>query len=62
MGTQGKEPPQWDGSFGHPKHMLKLTENKIFTIYTQKCCLSKSVVDAAVAGLQIRLRIGKIFS
>ena len=27
-----KEPSQWDGSFEHPKHMLKLIGKKIFTI------------------------------
>ena len=27
-----KEPPQWDGSFEHPKHTLKLIGKKIFTI------------------------------
>ena len=27
-----KEPSQWDGSFGHPKHMLKVMGKKIFTI------------------------------
>ena len=27
-----KEPSQWDGSFEHPKHMLKLVGKKIFTI------------------------------
>ena len=27
-----KEPSQWDGSFEHPKQMLKLMSKKIFTI------------------------------
>ena len=27
-----KEPSQWDGSFEHPKHMLKLMGKKIFII------------------------------
>ena len=27
-----KEPSQWDGSFKHPKHMLKIMGKKIFTI------------------------------
>ena len=27
-----KEPSQWDGSFEHPKHLLKLIGKKIFTI------------------------------
>ena len=27
-----KEPSQWDGSFEHPKHILKLMAKKIFTI------------------------------
>ena len=26
------EPSQWDGSFKHPKHMLKIMGKKIFTI------------------------------
>ena len=30
-----KEPSQWDGSFQHPKHMLKLMGKKIFTILRQ---------------------------
>ena len=28
-----KEPSQWDGSFEHPKHMLKLMGKKIFKFY-----------------------------
>ena len=27
-----KEPSRWDGSFEHPKHMLKVMGKKIFTI------------------------------
>ena len=27
-----KEPSQWDSSFEHPKHMLKLKGKKLFTI------------------------------
>ena len=27
-----KEPSQWDGSFEHPKHMLKIMGKDIFTI------------------------------
>ena len=27
-----KEPSQWEGSFEHPKHMLKIIGKKIFTI------------------------------
>ena len=27
-----KEPAQWDGSFEHPKNMLKLMGKKIFTV------------------------------
>ena len=27
-----KEPSQWDGSFEHPKHMLKIMDKKIFTL------------------------------
>ena len=36
-----KEPSQWDGSFEHPKHMLKIMGKKIFTILHEKFCLSK---------------------
>ena len=31
-----KEPSQWDGSFEHPKHMLKIMGKKIFTILRAK--------------------------
>ena len=31
-----KEPSQWDGSFEHPKHMLKIMGKKIFTILCWK--------------------------
>ena len=31
-----KEPSQWDGSFEHPKHMLKLMGKKILTILHSK--------------------------
>ena len=34
-----------DGSFEHPKHMLKLIGMEIFTIYAQKICLSKIVSE-----------------
>ena len=33
-----KEPSQWDGSFEHPKHMLKCMGKKIFTILHSKFC------------------------
>ena len=40
-----KEPSQWDDSFEHPKHMLKLMGKKIFTIiYAQMFCLSKHMI------------------
>ena len=32
-----KEPPQRDGSFEHPKHMLKLMGKKICTFYADFC-------------------------
>ena len=38
-----KEPSQWDGSFEHPKHMLKIMGKKIFTLYAENFCLSKPV-------------------
>ena len=31
-----KDPSQWDGSFEHPKHMLKLMGKKMFTISHSK--------------------------
>ena len=36
-----KEPSQWDGSFEHPKHMLKLMGKKLFANKCLKFCLSK---------------------
>ena len=38
-----KEPSQWDSSFEHPKHMLKLIGKKIFAILRWHFCLSKPV-------------------
>ena len=38
------EPSQLDGSFEHPKHMLKLMVKKYFHFYAQKNCLSKPMV------------------
>ena len=38
-----KEPSQVDGSFEHPKHMLKLMGKKIFTILAENFRLSKPV-------------------
>ena len=34
-----------DGSFEHPKHMLKLMGKKEFTILRSKICLSKPVIQ-----------------
>ena len=34
-----KEPSQWDGSFEHPKHMVKIIGKKIFTILRWKFLL-----------------------
>ena len=39
-----KEPSQWDGSFAHPKHMLKLWVRKYLQFYAEKFCLSKPVI------------------
>ena len=39
-----KEPSQWDGSFEHPKHKLKLMGKKILTIIRSKLCLSKPII------------------
>ena len=36
-GGYSKEPSQLDGSFEHPKHMLKLMNNNIQN-FAQKCC------------------------
>ena len=36
-----KEPAQYDGSLEHPKHMLKLMDNKNIQFYTTTFCLSK---------------------
>ena len=33
-----KKLPQWDGSFEHPKQMLKLRDKKLFTIYAENFC------------------------
>ena len=35
-----KEPSQRDGSFEHQQRMFKLMDNKIMTIYVQKCSLT----------------------
>ena len=40
-----KESSQWDGSFEHPKHMLKLMGKKIFTILCSKFLYIKSQVS-----------------
>ena len=39
-----KESSQLDGSFEHPKHMLKIMGKKIFTILPCFFCLSKPKV------------------
>ena len=33
MGQIKLEPFEWDGSFEHPKHMLKLMGKNIFTLF-----------------------------
>ena len=35
-----KEPSQWDGSFEHPKHMIKLMDKKIIAILSWKFLLN----------------------
>ena len=40
-----KEPSQWDGSFEHPKHKLKLMGKKIFTILLWNPCSSKLMCE-----------------
>ena len=40
-----KEPSQWDGSFEHPKHILKIMGKKIFTLLRWKNCLSKPMLQ-----------------
>ena len=44
VGECSKEPSQWDGSFEHPKQMLKLMGKKIFTVLCSKSCLSWHMV------------------
>ena len=39
-----KEPSQWNGSFEHPKHMLKLLSKKYFQFYAENVRWSKPVV------------------
>ena len=39
-----KEPSQWDGSFEHPKHMIKLMGKKILTSLPLKNYLSKPMI------------------
>ena len=41
-----KEPSQGDGSFEHPKHMLKLMGKKIFTILRSKIVFISTYVHA----------------
>ena len=43
-----KEPSQWDGSFEHPKHMLKLMGKKYLNFYAEVFCLSKPVNEPRV--------------
>ena len=43
-----KEPPQCDGSFEHPKHMLKLIGKKIIAIYPNFFCLSGPMLIACI--------------
>ena len=45
-----KEPSQWDGSFEHPKHMLKFMGKKISTILRTKFCLSKPMLSPFLTG------------
>ena len=42
-----KEPSQLDGSFEHPKHMLKLWVRKDLQFYPENLCLSKHMFDTA---------------
>ena len=37
-----KEPSQWDGSFEHPKHMLKLWVGKYLQFYAEIFCFNHS--------------------
>ena len=38
-----KRPSQRDGSFEHPKHMLKIMGKKILHLYAENFCLPKTV-------------------
>ena len=49
-----KEPSQWDGSFEHPKHMLKLMCKKIFTFLHWKNCFLR--INTAVASSLIKFK------
>ena len=35
-----KEPSHWDGSFEHPKHMIKIVDKKILTVLRSKVLLT----------------------
>ena len=46
-----KEPSQWDGSFEHPKHILKLMDKKIFTILRSKILfIMKQTITTNLSG------------
>ena len=49
-----KELSQWDGSFEHPKNVLKLMGKKYLQFYAEKFCLSKPVfIDLIIAYIDL---------
>ena len=58
-----EEPSLWDGSFEHPKHMLKLIGKKIFTILRWFLfCLSNPVCHRPPANTNYRVKRSKFRS
>ena len=50
-GGYSKELSQWDGSFEHPKHMLKIMGRKYLQFYAEIFCLSKPVYNVCISAL-----------
>ena len=48
-----KEPSQWDGSFEHPKHMLKIMGHKILTILRWKFLFIQTYEAGNVLNIKI---------
>ena len=43
-----KKPSHWDGSFEHPKQMLKLKKRNYLQFYAENDCLSGPMSDVTV--------------